>query len=157
VAFFRDPERTVPTDADALVSPADGTIITVGEVAEPDFPGSRAFRVAIFLSPFNVHVNRVPRTGKVVGLRYFKGCFKAATRGDCDRVNEQFWLDVEEPSGRRVRVKQVAGAVARRIVCWLRPGEEVKAGARYGMIKLGSRTDVLIPAGDAAEVFVKPG
>jgi phosphatidylserine decarboxylase len=157
VSFFRDPERTIPADADALLSPADGTVTGIGEVDEPDFPGGRAFRVSIFLSPFNVHVNRVPRSGRVVGLRYFKGRFVAATRGDCDTVNEQFWLDVEEPSGRLVRVKQVAGAVARRIVCWLRPGEEVSAGERYGMIKLGSRTDLLLPAGEAPEVLVKVG
>ncbi len=157
VSFFRDPERRVPADADALMSPADGTVISVGEVDEADFPGGRAYRVAIFLSPFNVHVNRVPRGGTVVGLKYFKGSFVAATRGDCDRVNEQFWLDVREPSGRLVRIKQVAGAVARRIVCWLRPGEAVTAGERYGMIKLGSRTDVLVPAGEAIEVLVKAG
>jgi phosphatidylserine decarboxylase len=157
VSFFRDPERTIPTDTDALVSPADGTVIGVGEVEEPDFPGGRAFRVSIFLSPFNVHVNRAPRTGRVVALRYFKGRFVAATRGDCDKVNEQFWMDVEEPSGRLLRVKQVAGAVARRIVCWARPDEQLKAGERYGMIKLGSRTDVLMPAGAPMEVLVKPG
>jgi phosphatidylserine decarboxylase len=157
VSFFRDPERTIPTDADALLSPADGTIIGVGEVEEPDFPGGRAFRVSIFLSPFNVHVNRTPRSGKVVGLRYFKGRFVAATRGDCDKVNEQFWLDLEEPGGRLLRVKQVAGAVARRIVCWARPNEELKAGERYGMIKLGSRTDVLLPAGEPLDVLVKAG
>lgn len=157
VSFFRDPERIVPVDADALLSPADGTVTGVGEVEEPDFPGGRAFRVSIFLSPFNVHLNRVPRSGKVVALRYFKGRFAAATRADCDRVNEQFWTDFEEPSGRRIRVKQVAGAVARRIVCWLRLGEEVKAGDRYGMIKLGSRTDVLLPAGEAIDVQVKVG
>jgi phosphatidylserine decarboxylase len=157
VSFFRDPERTIPTDTDALLSPADGTVIGVGEVEEADFPGGRAFRVSIFLSPFNVHVNRAPRTGKVIALRYFKGRFVAATRGDCDKVNEQFWMDMEEPGGRLVRVKQVAGAVARRIVCWARPNEELKAGERYGMIKLGSRTDVLIPAGEAVDVLVKAG
>jgi phosphatidylserine decarboxylase len=157
VSFFRDPERTIPTDADALLSPADGTIIGVGEVEEADFPGGRAFRVSIFLSPFNVHVNRAPRSGRVVALRYLKGCFVAATRGDCDKVNEQFWTDIEEPGGRRLRIKQVAGAVARRIVCWARPNEELKAGERYGMIKLGSRTDVLMPAGEPMEVLVKPG
>jgi phosphatidylserine decarboxylase len=129
----------------------------VGEVEEADFPGGRAFRVSIFLSPLNVHVNRAPRSGRVVGLRYFPGKFLPATRPDCDRVNEQFWLDLEEPSGRRLRVKQVSGAVARRIVCWLRPGEEVRAGERYGMIKLGSRTDVLLPVGEAIEVLVKVG
>ncbi len=157
VSFFRDPARVIPTDAAALVSPADGRVTGIGEVEEPDFPGGRAFRISIFLSPFNVHVNRVPRSGKVVGLRYFPGKFVAATRADCDRVNEQFWLDLEEPGGRRVRVKQVSGAVARRIVCWLRAGEEVRAGERYGMIKLGSRTDVLIPAGEAVDVRVKVG
>ena len=157
VSFFRDPERTIPNSTDALLSPADGTITSVGEVEVPDFPGGRAFRVVIFLSPFNVHINRVPRSGRVVGLRYFKGCFAYARRGDCDQVNEQFWVDLEEPSGRRVRVKQVSGAVARRIVCWLRPGEEVRAGERFGMIKLGSRTDVLIPAGEAIEPLVKVG
>jgi phosphatidylserine decarboxylase len=157
VSFFRDPERAIPTDTDALLSPADGTIISVGEMEEPDFPGGRAIRVSIFLSPFNVHVNRVPRTGRVVALRYFKGRFVAATRGDCDKVNEQFWLDLEEPNGRLLRIKQVSGAVARRIVCWARPAEELRVGQRYGMIKLGSRTDVLIPAGEPMEILVKPG
>jgi len=157
VSFFRDPERTIPADTEALLSPADGTIIGVGEVEEPDFPGGRAFRVSIFLTPFNVHVNRAPRTGRVTAVRYFKGRFVAATRGDCDKVNEQFWLDLEEPNGRLLRVKQVAGAVARRIVCWARPNEELKAGDRYGMIKLGSRTDVLMPAGEPREVLVKAG
>jgi phosphatidylserine decarboxylase len=157
VSFFRDPERTIPTDTDALLSPADGTVIGVGEVEDPDFPRGRAFRVSIFLSPFNVHINRAPRTGKVVGLRYFKGCFVAATRGDCDKVNEQFWLDLQEPGGRLLRVKQVAGAVARRIVCWARPNEELRAGQRYGMIKLGSRTDLLMPAGEPMDVLVKAG
>ena len=80
-----------------------------------------------------------------------------ATRGDCDKVNEQFWLDLEEPGGRLLRVKQVAGAVARRIVCWARPNEELRAGERYGMIKLGSRTDVLMPAGEPLEVLVTAG
>jgi phosphatidylserine decarboxylase len=157
VSFFRDPERTIPTDTDALLSPADGTIISVGEMEEPDFPGGRAFRVSIFLSPFNVHVNRVPRTGRVVAIRYFKGRFVAATRGDCDKVNEQFWLDLEEPNGRLLRIKQVSGAVARRIVCWARPDEELRAGQRYGMIKLGSRTDVLLAAGEPMDALVKPG
>ena len=78
VSFFRDPERTIPNSTDALLSPADGTITSVGEVEVPDFPGGRAFRVVIFLSPFNVHINRVPRSGRVVGLRYFKGCFAYA-------------------------------------------------------------------------------
>jgi phosphatidylserine decarboxylase len=157
VSFFRDPERTISPSPDALLSPADGRITSVGEVEVPDFPGGRAFRIVIFLSPFNVHINRVPRSGRVVGLQYFRGGFCYARRGDSDRFNEQYWLDLEEPRGRRVRIKQVSGAVARRIVCWLRLGEEVRAGERFGMIKLGSRTDVLIPLGEPFEPLVKVG
>jgi phosphatidylserine decarboxylase len=156
--FFRDPDREVPTDRDALVSPADGTVTHAGEVDEPDFPGGRAFRVSIFLSVFDVHVNRVPRSGHVIGLRYFPGAYLDARNPDCPRRNEQFWIDFEEHNPpRRLRVKQIAGAVARRIVCWLKEGEPVFAGARFGMIKFGSRTEVLIPAGENFEVLVKPG
>jgi phosphatidylserine decarboxylase len=158
VSFFRDPERAIPSDPWAVLSPADGTITHVDEVAEEDFPGGRAFRVSIFLSVFNVHVNRVPRSGRVVGIRYFAGCFKDARTTTCGEVNEQLWLDIGEgPPGRLVRVKQIAGAVARRIVCRLRPGEVVSAGDRYGMIKFGSRTDVCLPVAVVEEVLVKVG
>ena len=156
--FFRDPERAVPNDPLALVSPADGTVTNVEEVNDPDFPGGRALRISIFLSPFNVHVNRIPRSAQVVGLRYFPGRFVDARRPDCGTINEQFWVDLEEHSPpRRLRVKQVSGAVARRIVCTLRMGEQVWVGDRMGMIKFGSRTDVLLPAGEAVEVLVKVG
>ena len=161
--FFRDPERDIPADPRALVSPADGRVTDVGEVDEPDFPGGRAFRIGIFLSIFSVHVNRIPRTGQVVGLRYYPGSFVDARRQDSSSRNEQFWIDLEESHGRgdgpprRVRVKQIAGAVARRIVCWLKPGEEVWAGAKLGMIKFGSRTEVYIPAGEQFEVLVGVG
>jgi phosphatidylserine decarboxylase len=158
VAFFRDPPRRVPAATDVVVSPADGTVTHVGEVDEPDFPGGRAFRVSIFLSVFNVHVNRVPRAGRVTGLRYYPGGFLDARHPECGVRNEQFWVDLEDrQTGRLVRVKQVAGAIARRIVCWLRPGEEVEAGARFGMIKFGSRTDLLVPAGAARDLNVKVG
>jgi phosphatidylserine decarboxylase len=158
VYFFRDPHRTIPSDPSFLVSPADGTVTHIGEVDEPDFPGGRAFRISIFLSVFSVHINRVPRTGQVVSLRYFPGCFRDARRVDCVTCNEQLWIDVEaEHSRRLVRVKQISGAIARRIVCWLKQGEPVKAGDRLGMIKFGSRTDVLIPAGDPIDLKVKVG
>jgi phosphatidylserine decarboxylase len=158
VYFFRDPERQTPADPTALVSPADGTITFVGEVDDPDFPDGRALCVTIFLSIFNVHVNRIPRSGRVLGIRYFHGCFLDARKKECGEQNEQLWLDLEESDTLRlVRVKQVVGALARRIVCWLKPGEVVKAGERYGMIKFGSRTDVLIPAGDQIEVIVRIG
>jgi phosphatidylserine decarboxylase len=158
LSFFRDPERVIPADPDAALSPADGTVTDVGEVDEPDFPGGRALRVSMFLSIFNVHVNRLPRSGRVTGLAYYPGCFLDARRPECGVRNEQFWIDLEDGRiGVPLRVKQVAGAVARRIVCWLRPGEEVKAGERLGMIKFGSRTDLLVPPAAVREVFVRPG
>jgi phosphatidylserine decarboxylase len=156
--FFRDPERTIPTDRQALVSPADGTITHIEEVSDADFPGGRAFRISIFLSIFNVHVNRIPRAGRVVALRYFPGKFADARKQDCHVDNEQFWTDIEDAeTGRMIRVKQIAGLAARRIVNWLRPGEDVRAGDRSGMIKFGSRTDLLLPADQGKEVMVKVG
>jgi phosphatidylserine decarboxylase len=158
VFFFRDPWRPVPADAHALLSPADGTITHIDEVDAPDFPAGRALRIGIFLSIFNVHVNRVPRGGRVLAVRYFPGAFLDARNPECAVRNEQLWLDLEETeSGRPVRVKQISGAIARRIVCWLKPGDQVRAGDRYGMIKFGSRTEVLLPVGEAREVFVKVG
>lgn len=156
--FFRDPERPIPADPSALVSPADGTITDIGEVAEPDFPGGRAFRIGMFLSVFNVHVNRIPRGGRVKQLRYYPGEFLDARHGECGVRNEQLWIDLEDAeTGQPVRVKQIAGKIARRIVCWLRPGEEVRAGERLGMIKFGSRTEVYLPVGTPVEILVKVG
>lgn len=158
IFFFRNPERSIPADAVALVSPADGTVTHVGQVEEPDFPGGRAFRVSIFLSVFNVHINRAPRAGRVVRVRYFPGTFLDARSAECPSCNEQLWLDLEEEdTSRPLRVKQIAGKLARRIVCRLKPGDVVQKGERYGMIKFGSRTDVLIPSGDAIDVRVKVG
>jgi len=158
VSFFRDPERAIPTDADALISPADGTVTHVGEMADPDFPGGRAFTISIFLSVFNVHVNRLPRSGSVAELRYYPGEFLDARAADCSVRNEQFWIDLKDAhTGGLVRIKQIAGAIARRIVCWLRPGEEVRAGERLGMIKFGSRTEVSVPADLVQETLVRIG
>jgi phosphatidylserine decarboxylase len=158
LSFFRDPERTPPADAAALLAPADGTVTHREEVEDADFPGGRAYRISIFLSIFNVHVNRIPRTGRVLALRYFPGTFLDARRQDCHEGNEQLWCDFEElATGKTIRVKQIAGAAARRIVCWLKPGQEVRAGERYGMIKFGSRTDVLLPLELAKDVRVRVG
>jgi phosphatidylserine decarboxylase len=158
LAFFRDPHRVIPADIDALVSPADGVITHLEEVGEPAFPTGRAFRVSIFLSVFNVHVNRAPRPGLVRRVRYYPGEFLDARSQGCHVRNEQLWIDFEdERLGCPVRVKQIAGAVARRIVCWLAVGEKVQAGDRLGMIKFGSRTDVLVPADAVGEVLVRVG
>jgi len=154
--FFRDPERAIPVDPSVLVSPADGTVTNVEEVADADFPGGRAMRISIFLSIFNVHVNRSPRTARVVNVRYFPGAFLDARNPQSAVQNEQLWIDLEEPGGRPVRVKQISGAIARRIVCWLKAGDQLQAGERVGMIKLGSRTDVLVPTG-GVEILVKVG
>jgi len=157
VYFFRDPERVIPQDPAALVSPADGTVTHVEEVDEPDFPTGRALRISIFLSIFNVHVNRMPRSGRVKDVRYFPGAYLDARNPQSAVQNEQLWIDMEEEGGRPIRVKQISGAIARRIVCWLKPGDVLRAGERLGMIKLGSRTDVLVPAGADVRVEVKTG
>jgi phosphatidylserine decarboxylase len=158
ISFFRDPQRAIPADPAALLSPADGTVTNVGEVDDPEFPGGRAFRISIFLSVFNVHVNRMPRTARVVRVRYFPGCFLDARHSECPVRNEQLWIDLEEVSTAwPLRVKQISGAIARRIVCWLKVGEEVPAGERFGMIKFGSRTEVILPAGEALDVQVRVG
>jgi phosphatidylserine decarboxylase len=158
VYFFRDPHRTIPTDADALLSPADGTVTHIDEVDEPNFAGGRAWRISIFLSVFNVHVNRLPRSGRVRQVQYFPGAFLDARHPECGVRNEQLWVDMDDANtGRPIRLKQVSGAIARRIVCWLRPGEEVKAGERLGMIKFGSRTELCLPADTPLDVLVKVG
>ncbi|MBK9033927.1 MAG: phosphatidylserine decarboxylase family protein [Myxococcales bacterium] len=155
--FFRDPERAVPAAPDALLAPSDGVVTQVHTVDDPDFPGGRAVRVSVYLSPYDVHLNRAPRAARVIAIRYFPGRFRNARHRDCARVNEQLWVDLEEPGGRIVRVKQISGALARRLVCWLAVGEDVRPGVRYGMIKYGSRADVLVTPGPEVEVAVTVG
>lgn len=158
VRFFRDPPRNIPVDAAALLSPADGLVTFLGVVDEPDFPGGKAYRISIFLSVFDVHVNRVPRTGRVARVSYYPGEFLDARHAGCAVRNEQLWVDLEEPGSRRLlRLKQISGAIARRIVCWLRSGEEVRAGDHFGMIKFGSRTDILLPADETLDLQVRVG
>jgi phosphatidylserine decarboxylase len=156
VSFFRDPQRSIPTDADALVSPADGTVMHVETIEDPDF--GPALRISIFLSIFNVHVNRTPRAGRVTVVRYFRGEYLDARHAECHVRNEQLWVDfTDSATGQPIRVKQISGAIARRIVCKLKVGDEVAAGERFGMIKFGSRTDVLIPPGIVKEPLVIVG
>jgi phosphatidylserine decarboxylase len=158
IYFFRDPERPIPQTPGVLVSPADGVVTHVDVVPEPDFPEGRALRVSIFLSVFDVHINRAPCAGHVVERRYFPGRFGNALRASVAETNEQFWTDFEDAeTGDRIRVKQIAGAIARRIVNWLRAGESVVRGQRIGLIKFGSRTDLLVPAGGSWEPCVEPG
>ena len=156
--FFRDPKRTIPEGPNLIVSPADGTVTDVTPLSEYEFIGRPAVRVGIFLSVLNVHINRTPYTGRVVDTLYKPGEFVNAQRTDCGERNESNWIGFEDPSmpERRFAVRQVSGMLARRIVCVLRHGQTVPRGEKFGMIKLGSRTEVILPA-DAVQIHVRPG
>ncbi|MFZ0392077.1 MAG: phosphatidylserine decarboxylase family protein [Calditrichia bacterium] len=148
--FFRDPERSIPADENAVLSPADGKVVEVVQEENVQFFNEPVTRISIFLSVFNVHVNRVPFSGKVEHLEYRKGSFMAAFKPEASGENEQTIIGIEGPGGRRVMFKQIAGLIARRIICELREGYSVTAGDRMGMIRYGSRVDVFFPAGTAA-------
>jgi phosphatidylserine decarboxylase len=145
VNFFRDPDRSTPQGENLVIAPADGKILGITEVEENEYLGSKAKRISIFMSPMNVHVNRNPVTGAVGHLRYVKGEYFAAFEEKASEKNEQMIVGIQHPKG-RVLFKQIAGFLARRIVCTLNMGDQVKAGERFGMIKFGSRVDVFVPA-----------
>ncbi len=151
LGFFRDPEREIPSVPGAVLAPADGRVISAEETEDP-FVGP-AVRVAIFLSPFDVHVNRAPIAGLVVRTAYEPGRFVAAYRADAGEVNERCTLHLQGERA-RVTVVQIAGVVARRIVCRVGPGAKLAAGERFGMIRFGSRTDCCMPRG--TDVRVRP-
>ena len=155
--FFRDPERQAPDLPQTLLAPADGTVSDVVEVDEPDYIQGRALRIGIFLSPFNVHVNRAPCACKVDFLRYKAGEFLPAYNKEAPHRNESASLGVQVPGGTRLVVKQITGVLARRIICEVRPSQSLAAGQRYGMIKFGSRTELYVPLGAAPEALVKVG
>jgi phosphatidylserine decarboxylase len=154
--FFRDPERTIRQDPDVLLSPADGVITHVEETEEIEFPG-KVLRISMFLSIFNVHVNRMPGAARITNVRYFPGAFLDARDTQSPVRNEQLWIDAKDPAGNPLRVKQISGKIARRIVCWLKPGDQVARGERIGMIKLGSRADLILPLEKVQEVRIKVG
>lgn len=140
--FFRDPRRTAPAEADLVVAPADGRVTRVERV--DGAAGKSPTVVSIFLSPFDVHVNRAPIAGRVLDVTYTKGKFMIATRDEASVVNEQNAITIR---GEKVTVvcKQIAGVLARRIVCWKKPGDGLELGERFGLIKFGSRTDLILP------------
>ena len=150
--FFRDPERRPPEGENEVVAPADGRVIAIDEVDEPEFIGGRAKRISIFLSVFDVHVNRSPVAGTVKLFRYQAGKFHVASLPQASIENEQSIVGVESQYG-RVLFKQIAGLIARRIVCDLREGHRVNRGERFGIIKFGSRMEVYLPP--EAEVKVR--
>ena len=142
--FFRDPKRTSPTDANVIVSPADGKVVLIKELTEPEYLKQDAVQLSIFMSPLNVHVNRIPISGTVGYLRYVPGDYIVAFDDKASERNERSYVGVEQ-NGYKVLLKQIAGTIARRIVTDVRKGQQVKAGERFGMIKFGSRVDVIMP------------
>src|SRR5256885_836796 len=150
--FFRNPVRTVPQASNLVVSPGDGRVLAVVEEDEPRFLKDRAIRVSIFLSPLNVHINRTPCEGTVTSVAHFSGKFMVASRPGATLENEQTAVLIETDKGQRVLCVQVAGYVARRIVTWLKPGERVARGERYGLIRFGSRVGVYLPGSTEGEV-----
>jgi phosphatidylserine decarboxylase len=154
VNFFRDPERTTPRGDRMVIAPADGKILHVKNVQENEFFKSEAKLISIFMSPLNVHVNRNPISGVVKHTRYVEGEYFAAFEDKASEKNEQMIVGLEGAHG-KVMFKQIAGFVARRIVCTLNVGDTATAGVRFGMIKFGSRVDVYVPV--TANVNVKVG
>lgn len=143
--FFRDPERRAPDDPEALVAPADGRVVAVEpEAVLPD--GSRGRRISVFLSVFDVHVNRSPAAGEIREVTHSPGAFFDARRAEAATQNERQVWRMDSPRG-SFFVIQIAGLIARRIVAWRRVGDRVAAGERFGMIRFGSRTDLLLPPG----------
>ena len=157
-SFFRNPARNIPDAADTIVAPADGKVTDVTEIAHYDFLGGPAVSVGIFLSIFNVHINRAPRAGRVVHMHYKPGEFLDARHAESSIRNEFLWIGFEDAQrpGLKFAVRQISGLLARRIVCALRPGQSVSRGEKFGMIKLGSRTELILPR-DAVTIDVKVG
>jgi len=142
--FFRDPEREIPQNQHAVLSPADGRVVSVEKVEENEYLKGQAWKISVFLSVFNVHVNRMPVSGKIEYVTYKKGQFLAAFNKKASELNEQSVIGIQNEGG-KVLFKQIAGLIARRIIFHCKKGEEVIAGARFGMIRYGSRVDVFIP------------
>ena len=155
ISFFRDPIRKVPTAEKLIVAPADGRIVEIKKVNEPSFLKSEATMVAIFLSVFDVHVQRAPIDGEIKLVHYNKGRFHDARNPQASFENENRVIGIESPDGFRVTVRQIAGLIARRIVGWADTGAKVKMGERLGMIRFGSRVELFLPLG--TEIAVKVG
>lgn len=157
-SFFRDPHRIVEHREDQLLSPADGTVADI-ELVENEFIGGPALRIGIFLSVFNVHINRAPCNAKVEKISYKKGKYINAMNplaGKVNEANEIGMVRLDRPED-KLLVRQISGAIARRIVCRINTGEQLAAGQKFGMIKFGSRTELYLPANENAKAMVKIG
>jgi len=154
INFFRDPDRITPKGDNLVIAPADGKVIIIKQIEDKEFFKSQVWQISIFMSPLNVHVNRNPISGIVKHTRYVKGQYFAAFEDKASEKNEQMIIGVEGRYG-KVMFKQIAGFIARRIVCPLKNDDTVNVGERFGMIKFGSRVDVFVPL--AANIKVKTG
>jgi len=152
--FFRDPKRTVPEGKNVVVSPADGKIVAIKYIDEPDYLHQSVWQISIFLSIFNVHVNRAPVGGTIEMVKYNPGKFHIAAVAKASLENEQTAIVIAD-GNRKILVKQIAGFIARRIVCYAKPGDVIKKGERYGIIRFGSRVDIFLPKD--SEIKVKLG
>jgi len=154
--FFRDPDRKTEVQEKAVLTPADGRVLGAWTLGSGENPlGTRALKVSVFMSLFNVHVNRIPVGGRIAKITYRPGAFFSANLDKASEKNEQNAIFLETQGGRQIVFVQIAGLIARRIACWVREGEEVKAGQRFGLIRFGSRVDVYLPEG--SRVAVRPG
>jgi phosphatidylserine decarboxylase len=154
IAFFRDPDRAAPADPNLIVAAADGTVTDIVEVDENEILKKRSRRIGIFLSIFDVHTNRAPIDGRIIYRQHREGLCLDARRPECSEKNESMTWAFQNSRGTIV-VRQLTGAIARRIVAWSGVGDELKKGDRFGMIRFGSRTEVYLPL--AATVLVKVG
>jgi phosphatidylserine decarboxylase len=154
LAFFRDPERLTPFGDSLVIAPADGKIVQIIDVQDPEYLGGAGIQVSIFMSPLNVHVNRYPVSGRVDYVKHYPGEYFAAYEEKASLRNEQTHIGIDH-KGKRILLKQIAGMIARRIVAEVSVGDQAIAGERFGMIKFGSRVDIIMPRD--SELKVKLG
>jgi phosphatidylserine decarboxylase len=157
LAFFRDPERPCEARPEELLSPADGTVADIEEVDPAEFLAGRALRIGVFMSVADVHVNRAPAAGTVRFVKHVPGAFCDARTERSKSDNEHSFLGMETTNGRRILVRQVAGVIARRIVCRVQAGDALARGERFGMVKFGSRLELYVPLSDRPVAQVKVG
>ena len=155
IFFFRDPDRTIPEDDDLIISPADGKVVFVKEVEENVYIKDKAVQISIFLSPLNVHVNRNPVSGLLEYVKYHPGEYLMAWTEHASELNERADFGVLHKSGTKIFFRQITGFLARRIVYRIGEGDQLKAGERFGIMKFGSRMDIVVPYN--VEVKIKPG
>jgi phosphatidylserine decarboxylase len=152
--FFRNPQRNTPEKNGLVISPADGRVIRIEETTSDEQPGRTFQKISIFMNVFNVHVNRIPCSGEVRFVRYREGKFLSANLDKASKLNERNTVLLQTADGREIMTVQIAGLIARRIVCWLKEGMQVTRGDRFGLIRFGSRVEVFLPLGSTILVRV---